>query len=159
MKLWLTCHVTIKHFKHQCSIFVLMTLWIYRLLFEQPLCIHSFQVCLAQCCRQYLWHSAKSDFFCAQTRPVMTLLGQHESASSALINGANWTGFPAYLYNESPLFSAPPSPTPTIILKSIVHLQLGSELPSGNCITLTLFWFLFCQRDLLFIGCRPSLRL
>lgn len=72
----------------------------------------------------------------------MALLGQRESASSVLIYGANWTGLVAYLYNEGPLFSAP---TPTTTLQSIVHLQLGSELPSGNCITLTLLVFILSQ--------------
>lgn len=41
--------------------------------------------------------------------------------------------------------------TPTVILQSIVHLQLGSELLSSNCITLTLFWcFILSQGPALY---------
>lgn len=45
----------------------------------------------------------------AHTGAVMALLGQRESASSALINGVNWMGLPVYLCNEAP---PPPLPPP-----------------------------------------------
>lgn len=72
----------------------------------------------------------------AHTGAVMALLGQRESASSALINGANWMGLPVYLCNEP---EPPLCPRRCQHPRSIVHLQSGSEPCGSNCIPLTLF--------------------
>lgn len=85
----------------------------------------------------------------ARTWAIMAPFGPwRESASSALINGANWTGLLAYLHNEGH-----PSPrkhahtaTHTVALQSIVHLQPRSEPLSSNCITLTLFLVFILSR-------------
>lgn len=61
--------------------------------------------------------------FGAHTDPIMALLGRLESASSALINGANWTGLLVYLCNESSPPLPPPLPAPRAPLSTFSQGQ------------------------------------
>lgn len=59
----------------------------------------------------------------AHTDTIMALLGRLESASSALINGANWTGLLVYLCNEGSPPLSPPLPLPCAPLSTFSRGQ------------------------------------